>query len=119
MSLSSRDEHCTSDVGIRGEVVARIDHLTRPGGQPDDGPLGRWRRRLARLRGTAQDRLWREDEKWAADRGHRTWRSSSGWAVHVHDQRFDRRHVCDSCGGSGCAYCVDGVVTDPDRDETE
>jgi hypothetical protein len=102
--------------------MARNDHQVRPAGEPDDDPPGIWRH-LVRLRVTVQDWLWREDEKWAADRGHSTWRSSWGWAVNVRDRRFDRRHACDSCAGTGrhritgadCADCGGvGVVTDPE-----
>jgi hypothetical protein len=107
--------------------MARIDHVARPTGPPDDdGPSGTWGRRLARLRMRLQDRLWNPDEKWAAERGYTSRRSARGWSVDIHDPRFDRRHVCFTCAGSGrhritgteCADCDGvGVVTDPERGE--
>ena len=81
--------------------MARIDHRARPAGPPDDDPPGTWRRRLARLLADIQDRLWRADEKWAAERGLETWRSPNGWSVSVRDPRFDLRHVCGECDGTG------------------
>lgn len=101
------------------DAMGRNDHGISPVG---DG----WRRRLARLRATVQDGLWSADEKWAAERGYTARRSARGWALEIRDPRFDRRHVCGSCEGTAhhpitgatCAYCVDGVVTDPERGES-
>jgi hypothetical protein len=108
-----------------GELVAETtdDHEDFPGG---DDTSRRWSRRIGALRQALQDWLWNLDEKWASDRGLDTWRSPSGWAVHVRDRRFDLRHVCGTCDGTGrhrisgakCADCAGvGVVTDPERGE--
>jgi hypothetical protein len=107
--------------------MARTDHLARPAGPPDDDdPPGTWSRRLAHLRMRVQDWLWGPDERFAEERGWTATRSASGWSVTVRDPRFDRRHVCDTCDGTGrhritgaeCADCAGvGVVTDPERGE--
>jgi hypothetical protein len=101
--------------------MSKIDDSARPAGPPDDEPPEGLRRRLARLRRTLQDRLWAADERWADDRGYDSWRSASGWTVHVRDPRFDLRHGCVDCDGTGrdritggdCPCCEGtGVVTD-------
>jgi hypothetical protein len=106
--------------------MSRIDDRGRPGGPADDEPPRSLCQRLARLLSDVQDRLWAPDEKWAADRGYTARRSSLGGSVDIRDARFDRRHVCDGCAGSGRhritgAECPDcggvGVVTDPERGE--
>jgi len=107
--------------------VAGIDHLARPSGPPDDeAPSGRRRDRLARLRARLQNWLWAPDERFAEERGWTATRSRSGWSVTMRDPRFDRRHVCEACAGSGrhpitgaeCADCGGvGVVTGPERGE--
>lgn len=108
-------------------AMARIDHEVGPAGQPDDDPPDNtWCRRLASLRAAAEEWLWSADEKWAADRGYTSRRPARGWLVDIHDPRFDRRHACDSCAGTGrhhitgadCADCGGvGVVTDPEPGE--
>lgn len=107
--------------------MAKIDHFARTSGPPDDEtPRSLWRRRLDHLRERLQDWIAGPDEQFAAERGWTATRSASGWSVTVRDPRFDRRHVCDTCGGVGrhritgaeCADCAGvGVVTDPERDE--
>ena len=76
--------------------------------------------------GGLQDRLWARDEKWAAERGYTVRRSSRGWSVSIRDPRFDRRHACSSCAGTGreriavaeCSECGGvGVVTEPEGGE--
>ena len=106
-------------------MLLMIDHEVPPAGPPDaDGPLRRWQRRVVRL----QDRLWRPDEKWAADSGYDSRRSASGWRISVRDKRFDLRHQCAVCDGEGRhrvtgAECEDcdgsGVVTLEPPDETD
>jgi hypothetical protein len=60
--------------------MSRIEDGTRPDDEPDDRSL---RHRLARLRTDLQDRLWRKDEKWAADHGLTAERSRSGWSITI------------------------------------
>jgi hypothetical protein len=107
--------------------MPRIDHRTRPAGPPDDDvPAGSWRRRLDRLRTRVQDYLWRPDERFAAERGWTAERSRSGWSIEVRDPRFNRRHLCFACDGTGrhhitgveCPDCAGtGVVTEPEGGE--
>jgi hypothetical protein len=106
--------------------MSKIDDRGRPAGRPDDEPPGGLRRCLARFRAALQDRLWRSDEAWAAEREYTARRSTRGWSIEIRDPRFDRRHVCDTCQGVGhhhitgaeCADCAGtGVVTDPERGE--
>ena len=104
-------------------MLLMIEREAPPVGSPDDGGrFGTWRCRLARL----QDRLWARDEKWAAERGYTVRRSSRGWSVSIRDPRFDRRHACSSCAGTGreriavaeCSECSGvGVVTEPEGGE--
>jgi hypothetical protein len=104
-------------------AVTTDDHEDFPGG---DDVSRRWSRRCGALRQALQDWLWNPDEKWAAERGYETWRSPSGWSVSVRDPRFNLRHECGECDGTGrdrvtgaeCAECGGvGVVTDPERGE--
>ena len=107
--------------------MAGTDHLARPTGPPDEeAPSSRRRGRFARLRARLQNWLWTPDELFAHERGWSATRSPSGWSVTIRDPRFDRRHVCEACEGSGrhritgaeCTDCAGvGVVTDPDRGE--
>jgi hypothetical protein len=107
--------------------MSKINRITRPAGSPDDDPQRGTRfRRLVRLKDRLQDWIAGPDERFAAERRWTATRSASGWSVTVRDPRFDRRHVCDSCGGVGrhritgaeCADCAGvGVVTDPERGE--
>jgi hypothetical protein len=106
--------------------MSRIDDRGRPDGPVGDEPPRGLRHRLARIVADVQDRLWAPDEKWAAERGYTARRSTWGWSVDIHDPRFDRRHTCDGCAGSGRhritgAECPDcggvGVITDPERGE--
>jgi len=106
--------------------MSGIDHRARSPGSDAGPPRETLSQRLARLRVAVQERLWSTDEKWAAERGYTARRSTSGWSVDIRDPRFDRRHVCEACAGSGrhhitgaeCADCGGvGVVTDPERGE--
>ncbi len=111
--------------------MPRIDHEARPTGPPDDDvPAGSWcrclARRLARLCARLQDHLWRADEQFAADRGWIAERSPRGWSIEVRDPRFNRRHLCFACDGTGrhritgveCPDCAGtGVVTEPEGGE--
>ena len=107
--------------------MSKIDHIAHPAEPADDdarrdSPL----RRLARLKDRLQEWISGPDERFAAERGWTATRSPSGWSVTVRDPRFDRRHVCESCGGEGrhritgadCSECGGvGVITDPERGE--
>lgn len=105
-------------------MMADTDHRAPPVDPPDgDRPGNGW---FGRFRARLQDRLWRADEAWAAERGYAARRSVRGWSVDIRDPRFDRRHACDTCAGTGrhhitgadCADCGGvGVVTDPERGE--
>jgi len=106
--------------------MAKIDHPARTSGPSDDETPRLWRRCLDHLRGWLQDWIAGPDEKWAAERGYETWRSPSGWSVSVRDPRFNLRHECGECDGTGrdrisgaeCAECGGvGVVTDPEQGE--
>lgn len=107
--------------------MSKINRITRPAGSPDGDPQRGTRfRRFVRLKARLQDWIAGPDEQFAAERGWTTTRSASGWSVTVRDPRFDRRHVCDACAGTGrhpitgteCADCTGvGVVTDPERGE--
>ena len=107
--------------------MSEINRIARPAGSPDDDPQRGTRfHRLARLKDRLQDWIAGPDERFAEERGWTATRSASGWAVTVRDPRFDRRHVCHTCGGEGRhritgAECVDcagvGVVTDRERGE--
>jgi hypothetical protein len=119
--------------GSLRELIAMptIDHRARPSGPPDDDvPSGTWRRRishrLARFRSHCQDRLWGPDEQFAAERGWTAERSIRGWSIEVRDPRFNRRHLCFACDGTGrhritgvgCPACFgNGVVTEPEGGE--
>lgn len=104
-------------------MLLMIEREAPPAEPPnDDGRLSTWRHRLARL----QDRLWAHDEKWAAERGYTVCRSPRGWSIAIRDPRFDRRHACIGCAGTGhhriavgeCSECGGtGVVTEPEAGE--
>jgi hypothetical protein len=103
--------------------MSEINDRARSAGPDDEPPRETLRQRLARLRTTLQDHLWRADEKWAADRGWTSQRSASGWSIRVRDPRFDLRQECTECDGAGrhritgaeCEVCDGvGVVTLPD-----
>lgn len=105
--------------------MSKIDDGARSLGPDDQPPRPGLRERLARLRSALQDHLWRDHEKWTADRGYQSWRSASGWTVYGRDPRFDLRRACTDCDATGrdritgdeCPECVDGVITlDPSED---
>ena len=105
--------------------MSETNGRARPGAPDGEPPRETLRQRLARLLAALQDRLWADHEKWTADRGYESWRSPSGWRAHGRDPRFDRRHACAECDGTGrhritgdeCPDCDGGVVTlDPPED---
>lgn len=78
--------------------------------------------RLARLITSLQDRIWAQDEAFAADRDYDVRRSTRGWTITVRDTRWDRKQLCSPCSATGadpitgesCPDCAGtGVVTLP------
>jgi hypothetical protein len=67
-----------------------------------DKPHRRWQRWLGRVCAAVQDRLWEQDEEFAAQRGYDARRSHRGWTITVRDPRWDSRQECPACAGRGC-----------------
>jgi hypothetical protein len=103
--------------------MSKMHGGARSAGADDEPSRPTLHERLARLRAALQDRLWRDDEKRAAERGWTAQRSASGWSIQVRDPRFDLRQECWECQGAGrhpitgaeCDACAGtGVITLPD-----